>query len=193
MRLDIIELLKKMIELEGPDVVSYEETVLVELAEEILGIEFDDILENKLIMATSLLLNDLFWTDHTVFENAILAFNEMPVVLDEYQVPYPEHIVYGIKVAERIRKSREFSENVLAYMAAAFLTYEILWVPREFAPEEVNDRIAIIARNYPEDEIEIVKGKFYANDFENLEDDVVGVQLQKLLDIKNYLKENGIE
>jgi hypothetical protein len=78
-------------------------------------------------------------------------------------------------------------------MAAAFLTYEILWVPREFAPEEVNDRIAIIARNYPEDEIEIVKGKFYANDFENLEDDVVGVQLQKLLDIKNYLKENGIE
>ena len=69
------------------------------------------------------------WQEFEVFENVVLAFNDIPVDFGTMQVPSPQEIAYSITVLNKIKPNIEFSDEIKKWIAAnCFANYGLVYL-----------------------------------------------------------------
>jgi hypothetical protein len=101
--------------------------------ERVFHVTPSELVANKLNALKAYLRNDLFYTDATVFENIVLATNDLFIDPAVLQVASPEEMVYAIKV---LRPTREgplpaFGKEIIAYVQVACKSVGLLRYPEE--------------------------------------------------------------
>ena len=176
---------------EGIDFLDYEPDVLWEAVKEHVDYPLGQIEKDKIQAGISLMVSNLAWEDHDVFENTVHALNETPVIFEERQVPEPEALIFAIQLIHKIRVY-PYDENVLAYIAAVLQENDIVWLPDIWIPKEVPDLQHQLAANWPSELVKNVKKRFSElGDTQTFEETVEGIQLGKISIIKQYLQNSG--
>lgn len=95
----------------------------------------DAITKDKINAVKTLLVVDSFWQDWEVFEKVIQAVNNNTVLFNIMQPPTLGQLVNGVQIAQSLRKSMKFDEEVSRYIAsqAQEMGLEYLSEPLMFA------------------------------------------------------------
>ena len=112
--MDSKTLAEKMIESYGADWVGW----LPETIRQQLSSDFGEIPENiiqKIFAIKTMLSNDDFWNNVYIFQNIILALNDVYPDFSSFQEISPAQVVYGILESKKIRDF-EFDDIVKAYI-----------------------------------------------------------------------------
>jgi len=155
------------------------------------GEKVRDIDLNRIKVLQNIYSNDLFWNDVEIFEASINFINWNWVGSVH---PSPAQIVLGIKtINSLVDKEKQFSEDVLKYIASIFIDADIVWVPDDFLVQGINQYLS----KYFEDEpfITSVKSKWHEmidnEKWFNFEENEVDIQCAKLLAIRKYVNMGG--
>lgn len=190
MKTDLVKIIHLLMEKLGPVFFELEPEVFWEVLSE-NGYHVDRILKNKVLAGVSLLSSSAYWNDYAVFENVINAFNENVVILEDFQLPEPRELIYGLLLSGKIRKL-PYSDNVLGYIASIVHLNDMVWLPAEWLPDGVMEKVMYIARHWPIDTVSQIE-KMYPtiNDDYRFNETAADIQLAKIVEIKKYLKEDN--
>lgn len=135
---------------------------------------------NKINAIKTLLTTELYYCDATVFENMILAANDLYVDPSTFQFCSPEELVYGIRAFRPIEnRPQSYGKEIAAYVNACCQYYGLLRYPIElhFAQPKYEGRLAEL--------VEAISMK-YSDPKTMDQKDVVAVQGMKLYEIAEY-------
>jgi len=148
---------------------------LPETIREQLAMDYGDAPEEtiqKIFAIKVLLSNDDFWIDPFIFQNIILAFNNVYPDFGFFQDISPAQIVHGILESRKIR-DYEFDEVVKAYIRNALFDHGL------FVPPQKLDFIGL----------DMISGISYNGSDTKDEETFEGIQSAKLKAIDIYVKE----
>lgn len=135
---------------------------------------------NKINAIKTLLTTELYYIDATVFENMILAANDLMVQPSSFQMCSPEELVYGIRAFRPIEtRPQSWGREIAAYVNACCQFYGLLKYPAEleFAQPQYEGELANLAKQIT----------IRYTDPKTLDQkDVVAVQSNKLYHIAEY-------
>ena len=161
-----------MIEMYGADWVSW----LPETIRQQLKADYGEIPENiiqKIFSIKTMLNSDDFWNDVYVFQNIILALNDVYPDFSSFQEIGPSQLVYGILQSKKIRNF-QFDDIIKSYIRNILFDNGLFVCPSELKFLGLN-----MGHNMVIDE--------NAEDIETFE----GIQSAKLGAIKIYLEEKS--
>jgi len=164
-------LAESLIESYGADWVKWlPETIREQLAKD-YGEVPEEIIQ-KIFAIKVLLSNDDFWKDPYIFQNIILAFNNVYPDFGFFQDISPAQIVFGILEARKIREF-EFGEVIKAYIRNSLYDHGL------FAPPQQLDFLGL----------DMISGISYNGKDATDEETFEGIQSAKLNAIDIYVKE----
>jgi len=164
------------------------ETLWDEIRDE-TGASVSDEVRDKIMALRLLLVADNFWEEFTVFENTILAFNDLLVDPTCIQVCLPHELGYGLTVANGV-KVKPFDSEISNYIRACCDQDGLMVYHRSFSfaqPRYENEKLRELVNN--------TRKVWDIERFTQLlvpdgeEDDPVVVQVAKLHDIEVYVRE----
>lgn len=183
---EIVSILSKAF---GKEWIAWEpETLWTEIKGD-LGITPSDALKNKIQATRTVLVSDLFWKDHLVFEKVIVAFNNHVPLFDQYQHPSVAMLANGVEEAQKIR-DLEFSDDVLRYIAvvAQYDGFIVLPEPLDVAQESL-DEISSAGRQFREDIARRWEEAKAGNAPDGMySETVTGIQLARMAAVREYVK-----
>jgi hypothetical protein len=148
------------------------------------GITADEELRNSIQAFQVVTRTNFPFEDWHIFEKTGHAFNNNPVNFGQVQPLELDEIAYTIKILTAIRPQEEFEDDVKAYIAAAAKEAGVVYLPTNLYPEgcqqfldKMGNEMSLkeqVAKKYPD------KGD---------ENSALGVQLARLSEIDNYVKE----
>lgn len=165
----------------GAEWVTWEPEALRSEISRVFGAEVTEEVNNKISALRILLTTSLFYTDATVFENIVLAMNDLFIDPEALQVATPEEIVYALRVISPVSPNKQpFSREVVTYVDVSCKQVGLLKYPAELAfaqPSYTGELAAlaskISAQNPAQAKID--------------ETDVVQVQSLRLYQIQEYV------
>lgn len=100
------------------------------------------------------LTTDKFFTDAPVFENIVLAVNDMFVDPATMQLASPEEIIYALRCLKPLRPAPALSKEVIGYVDVACRNVGLLRYPDELAfaqPDYTGELAAAVKKIHPRD------------------------------------------
>lgn len=164
----------------------------------VFGVDPSRLAKDKILSLQVMLNTDNFWTDVHVFENIVLVFNNQKPLFDRIQHCTPEQLCWGVKLAGYISNKEKYNYDPAAYIAASFFEDNIWWLPDEvrFAQPFLNElakreKILDFKPKVIEDAYRKVEG--LPTDMIQLEETMVGIQVAKLIVIRDYTRSREAE
>ena len=159
---------------------AWEPEALWDEIERVHGVRPIEEVANKINAIKTLLTTELYYYDATVFENMILAANDLMVTPSTFQMCSPEELVYGIRAFRPIEnRPQSWGKEIVAYVNACCQFYGLLKYPPdlEFAQPQYDGELANLAKQIT----------IRYTDPKTLDQkDVVAVQSNKLYHVAEY-------
>lgn len=131
-----------------PEWLTWEPEALWAETERIFGVRPIEEVANKINAVKTLLTTELYYSDATVFENMVLAANDLFVDTSTFQMCSPEEMVYAIRAFKPIEnRPQPFGREIVGYVNACCQFYGLLKYPAElqFAQPQYDDSLAQVA------------------------------------------------
>lgn len=157
-------------------------TYLPETIRTSIAIDFkitpDEAMMNKILATQSTLINPNFNWD--IFENVVLAFNDLVPDFRIMQVCPPYEIVWAYICIKALQPDWEPDEEIEAYIKASMVEHGLAWCPW----------MGYTVLNAPET---VAKVKdIWKSILKRTDNPIIGTQLDRLSIIKEYVKEHEI-
>ncbi|KKN98603.1 hypothetical protein LCGC14_0147150 [marine sediment metagenome] len=165
--------------------------------EEEFGVEPSRLTKDKILAVQLMRNSDDYWNDIDIFEKITQAFNNNIPIFTLRQEATISQILWSVTLANLFEKNT-FSHEVRAYIAAAFFNSGLWWAPPliKFA----QPLLGILATQNELPAFEPSKiSKTYnqvkemPSDSVRFEEDVIGIQVQKLLLARDYVSKRSAE